>query len=198
MPLRTKTLHICEDIVLLSHALSIARIPPIRICAESWRLPDHAPTFAFDFNLSTLVSTRRAHETQRAFNSVRTQFKYDASDAPSKEKKEDTPIRRQIYREMNAVLKEEQDRRINTGANRKTTWTASAPGGRSNEEMLSLVGNSANAELAAGQRAMNVSGVTSSGLGLLLLISHFERWPSGVPTHFPSSAFLSRSSSEMA
>jgi len=87
---------------------------------------------------------------------------------------------------MNAMLKEEQDQRINTGANRKTTWMASAPGGHSNEDILSLVGNSAKAELAARQRAMNVSTVTSSGLNLLLLISDFERWPSGMLMHFPN------------
>jgi hypothetical protein len=149
-------------------------IPRIHIHAESWRLFDCAPAFSVDFDLSTLVSTRRAHETQRAFNSVRTQFRYDTTDVPLQAEREgDIPIRKRIFFEMNAVLKEEQDQRINTGANRKTTWTASAPGGRSTEQISSLAGNSANAELAAGQRAMNVSEISSYALNEMLSIFYF-------------------------
>src|ERR1700677_678852 len=82
---------------------------------------------------------------------------------------------RRIYDAMNAVLKEEQDQRINTGANRKATWTASAPGGRSTEQISSLAGNSANAELAAGQRAVNVSEISSCTLNALFLIFDFRK-----------------------
>lgn len=142
---------ICEDIVLLSQVVSIARIPPIHILAESWHLPNHTPNFAFDFDLSTLVSTQQAHEMQWVFNSVRTQLKYDASDAPSEEKEGRHSNPSTNIPQMNAVLKEEQDWRINTGAKRKTTWMASAPGGCSNEEILLLVGNSADADWQQGR-----------------------------------------------
>ena len=68
-------------------------IPRIHIHAESWCLFDCAPTFSVDFDLSTLVSTRRAHKTQRAFNSVRTQFRYDTTDVPLQAEREgDIPI----------------------------------------------------------------------------------------------------------
>jgi hypothetical protein len=63
-------------------------------------------------------------------------------------------VRQRIFCEMNEVLKEDQDKRINTGANRKATWTNSAPGGRSADQVDSLAGNS---ELAAGQRALTAS-----------------------------------------
>ena len=93
---------------------------------------------------------------------------------------------------MNAVLKKEQDQRINTGANRKTTWTASAPGGRSTEQILSLVGNSANAELAAGQWAMNVSEISSYALNEMLSFFFFERLSIGVLVLFLSIAATQR------
>lgn len=57
---------------------------------------------------------------------------------------------------MNLVLQEEQDMRKNTGANCIATWTNSAPGGRRGKDIEGLAGNSANAELAAGQRALTV------------------------------------------
>jgi hypothetical protein len=65
---------------------------------------------------------------------------------------------------MNEVLREDQDKWINTGENHITTWTNSAPGGHSSEQINSLTGNAANVELAAGQKA-----VTVSGLNLLIL-----------------------------
>ena len=71
-------------------------------------------------------------------------------------KKEVESVRRRIFKGINEVLREDQVQRVNTGTNRKTTWTASAPGGRSAGETALLAGNSANAELAAGQRASTV------------------------------------------
>ena len=98
---------------------------------------------------------------------------------------------------MNAVLKEEQDQRINTSANHKTTWTTSVPGSRSTEQISSLAGNSANAELAAGQRAINVSEIFSGALGHCCLCPIFKRLPISEPVHLPSLVFLDRSSLEI-
>ena len=39
------------------------------------------------------------------------------------------------------------------------TWKSSAPGGRDVMDATMLTGNSANAELAAGQRSLTVSGM---------------------------------------
>ena len=60
---------------------------------------------------------------------------------------------------MTQVLREDQDQRKNTGANRAATWKSSAPGGRDVMDATMLTGNSANAELAAGQRSLTVSGM---------------------------------------
>jgi hypothetical protein len=146
-----------EDINVLSGAISAARLPSLNnIPAEESRPFDRPPSFTVNLDLSTLVSTRQAHETKHAAASVRTRFKDEPANVNVEK---EVPIRRRIYREMNEVLKEEQDQRINTGSNRITTWTNSAPGGRSNEQISTLAGNSANAELAAGQRALTVSDV---------------------------------------
>jgi hypothetical protein len=107
-----------------------------------------------NLDLSTLVSLRRAHETQRAKASIRTKFTHQTDGETTSEKEES--VRRRIFKGINEVLREDQAQRINTGTNRKTTWTASAPGGRSPGETALLAGNSANAELAAGQRASTV------------------------------------------
>jgi hypothetical protein len=65
-------------------------------------------------------------------------------------------LRRKIVREMQAVLREQQDQGISTGLERQARWKNSAPGGRNGEEIQALTGNSANAELAAGQKAKTV------------------------------------------
>ena len=87
-------------------------------------------------------------------------------------------MRKKIEREMQHVLKEEQDQRLNIGANHLSTWTHSAPGGHSSSDVASLAGNSANAELAAGQRAVTVSRLhsllPSQGIVILLIISSYR------------------------
>lgn len=62
-------------------------------------------------------------------------------------------LRRKIVREMQDVLREQQDQGVSTGLERQARWKSSAPGGRTGEEIRALTGNSANAELAAGQKA---------------------------------------------
>ena len=60
---------------------------------------------------------------------------------------------------MTQVLQEDQDQRKNTGANWAVTWKSSAPGGCDVADTATLTGNSANAELAAGQHSLMVSGI---------------------------------------
>jgi hypothetical protein len=103
-----------------------------------------------DLDLSTLVAFRQVHKTQQSKASVQTKFKHESDREIAKEKEES--VRRQIFKGINKVLQEDQAQRINMGTNHKTTWTASAPGGCSAVKTALLVGNSTNAELAAGQR----------------------------------------------
>lgn len=138
-------------------ARAAIRLAPLNLPAEPHHTYDlHSSDPQNNFNLSSLVPIRKAHETKRAAAGVRTHFRSDGpADSDSKHETEE-PIRRRIYRKMNAILKEDQEQRVNTGGSRKTLWTNSAPGGRSAEQIANLAGNSANAEMSAGQRALNV------------------------------------------
>ena len=142
--------------------LIAARLPSLNVLpAEVSRPYDFGgPSFHHDFDLTLLVSIRRAHETQRAKKSVRTQVQDDSNGQPeqhSHNSAKEPSIRQKIFREMTQVLREDQDQRKNTGANRAATWKSSAPGGRNIADTAILTGNAANAELAAGQRSLTVS-----------------------------------------
>ena len=158
--------NIQEDSDRLAGALIAARLPSLnRFPAEASRPYNFGgPSFHHDFDLTILVSIRRSHETQRAKKSVRTQPEVqddgnEQLEQHSNSGKEPGPsIRQKIFREMTQVLREDQDRRKNTGANRAATWKSSAPGGRDTADTAILTGNAANAELAAGQRSLTVSG----------------------------------------
>lgn len=142
----------------ISAAVIASRLPPLNLPLEKSHAYDfHHSTLDDSLDLSALVKTRRAHETKRAATGVRTHFRSDGHElGGSADQTAEVPIRRRIFRKMNAILKEEQDRRANTGGVRKALWTNSAPGGRSEEQVADLTGNSANAELSAGQRALKV------------------------------------------
>ena len=149
----------------------------MNIAAETSRPFDHALLYENGLDFSKLVAIRSAHETQRAKKSVRTHSKANGIAGNGASSKEPS-VREKIEREMQRVLKEEQDQRLNTGANRLSTWTHSAPGGRSSSDVASLAGNSANAELAAGQRAVTVSRLQSllpsRGIVILLIITSYR------------------------
>jgi hypothetical protein len=112
---------------------------------------------------------REAHETERARKSVRTQMHQHDKVVEDLDSNDKVPIRRQIIREMNAILREQQDQGGGTGLERKNRW---APGGRSREEAATLAGNSANAELAAGQRATTVPLIRLYSASRLTIIIH--------------------------
>ena len=139
--------------------LLAARLPPVNSTAEEVRTFDLAPFFHSDLDLSTLVSIRRAHETKRAKKSVRTNTRDGSADEANTKTQgaKEPSLRHKILREMNQVLREEQDQRKTTGVNQAATWKNSAPGGQALDDSAALTGNSANAELAAGQRSLTVS-----------------------------------------
>ena len=154
-----------EDYSRLTGALIAARLPSLNVStAEVSRSYDFGPSLHQDLDLSILVSIRHAHETQRAKKGVRTQVQDDSATRSVQHVQTDDggkepSIHQKIFCEMTQVLQEDQDQRKNTGANRAATWKSSAPGGRDVMDATMLTGNSANAELAAGQRSLTVSGM---------------------------------------
>jgi len=114
------------------------------------------PSFHSDLNLSTLVSIRHAHETKRVKKSVCTHAR-DGCALESDTKTQELSLHHKILCEMNWVLHEEQDQRKTMGVNQAVTWKSSAPGGQALDNSAALTGNSANAELAAGQQSLTVS-----------------------------------------
>lgn len=153
--------HILEDISRIEGTLLAVRLPPVNVSmAEEVRTFDLSPSFHSDLDLSSLVSIRHAHETKRAKKSVRTHARdgcANEGDTTTTHVVKEPSLRHKILREMNQVLREEQDQRKTTGVNRAATWKSSAPGGRGLDDSATLTGNSANAELAAGQRSLTVS-----------------------------------------
>lgn len=96
-------------------------------------------------DLSQLVAVRRAHQTKRAANSVKTRT--NPHDAASYQPPEQTD-RQRLCAQMVEVI-----RRAGSGLERDARWkSGTAPGTRGHEEVLTLTGNSANAEVAAKER----------------------------------------------
>ena len=157
-----QSVNIQADSDRLTGALAAARLPSLNVFPmEASRPYDFGPSFHHDLDLTILVSIRCAHETQRAKKSVRMQIQDDSNGQPEQHSGngKEPSIRQKIFREMTQVLREDQDRRKNTGANRAATWKSFAPGGRDTADTATLTGNAANAELAAGQRSLTVSGI---------------------------------------
>ena len=157
--------NIQEDASRLTSALIAARLPSLNASTTEASQPyDFSPSFHQDLDLSILVSIRHSHETQRAKKSVRTQAQDDGTErsepqALTNDSVKEQSVRQKILHEMTQVLWEDQDQRKNTGANWAATWKSSAPGSRDIADAATLTGNSANAELAAGQHSLVVSGI---------------------------------------
>ena len=110
-------------------------------------------------SLSQLVTVRAAHQTKRAAKSIKTCSSPQDSDPKPAERTE----RQRLCAQMAEVV-----RCTGTGLERGVRWTSrTAPGTRSPEEVLTLTGNSANAELAAKERVNSVSDSCSLGEGLV-------------------------------
>jgi hypothetical protein len=100
-----------------------------------------APFKAGGVDPSQLVQIRRTHQTKRATKSVRPGAK--GSEEPTAGSQ-----RRKICMQMADVI-----RRTGTGLERGSRWkSGGAPGTKDPTEVSLLKGNSANAELAAGER----------------------------------------------
>lgn len=100
-------------------------------------------------DLSQLVAVRRAHQTKRAANSVKTRA--SPHDAVSTRSPEPTD-RQRLCAQMAEVI-----RRAGSGLERDARWkSGTAPGTRSPAEVLALTGNSANAEVVAKERVNTV------------------------------------------
>lgn len=99
-------------------------------------------------NLSQLVNVRLAHQTKRAANSVKTRSNpQDAVLNP--------PV--QTDRQRLCAQMAEVVRRAGSGLERDARWrSGTAPGTKGLAEMLTLTGNSANAEVAAKEQVNTV------------------------------------------
>lgn len=100
-------------------------------------------------DLSWLVAVRQAHQTKRAANSVKTRS--NPQDATSYQPREQTD-RQRLCAQMTEVI-----RRAGSGLERDARWkSGTAPGTRGPEEVSTLTGNSANAEVVAKERVSAV------------------------------------------
>ena len=100
-------------------------------------------------DLSQLVAVRRAHQTKRAAKSVKTRaIPYDTTSAQPPEQTD----RQKLGAQMTEVI-----RRAGSGLERDARWkSGTAPGTRSPAEVLTLTGNSTNAEVVAKGRVDTV------------------------------------------
>ena len=115
-------------------------------------------------NLSQLVAVRLAHQTKRASKSIKTRANpQDAKTGP--------PVqtdRQKLHAQMAEVV-----RRAGSGLERDARWRSrTAPGTKGPVEMLTLTGNSANAEVVAKERVRMVCNSYPPGEGLTVLQTH--------------------------
>ncbi|KAJ3554974.1 hypothetical protein NM688_g2825 [Phlebia brevispora] len=101
----------------------------------------------FDFDYTSLISIRETHQTQRAVTAVRSGRQSTLPMTDNSDDSRGTSARQRIFREMTAMIKmyESNTLGVGTGLDRQVRTQ-----GRSAVE---TAGNSANAALAAGQRA---------------------------------------------
>lgn len=108
-------------------------------------------------DLSQLVTVRRAHQTNRAARSTKTR----SNPHNPVQKNTNQSDHQQLHLQMVEVVN-----RIGTGLERNARWrSGAAPGTRSQEETLTLTGNSANAEFVAKERVNKVCGSHLRGKG---------------------------------
>ena len=158
-----RELHAKEDRIHLEETLLAVRaavtieLPALKLAPEA--SAPYETTFAHSrFDTSQLVVLRQAHETERAKKGVRTsqgtrQWQVwsetaQESSEPSIQPQAKEASRRAIMREMAAILRGQQD---NIG-----TTTGLNCNARIQDQASKAAGNSANAELAAGQKAAAV------------------------------------------
>ncbi|ETW83150.1 hypothetical protein HETIRDRAFT_107270 [Heterobasidion irregulare TC 32-1] len=145
-----------KDRLHLLAALRIAQLPPIDVPPKPCHAFDFHYSLVDNLNFTTIIDIQRVHQTCRAAQGVRKNAVLEVSSSGSEKVAKET-LQRQIIREMQGLLLQQEDRGIGSGLERKERWKALASRGLSS-------GNSANAALAAAQRAevVRTSGKTSS------------------------------------
>ena len=140
-----------DDCDLLADALADCLPSPDVIMKTS---PANYVSTKFDF--SSLIDLRRAHETNQAKNSCRTQQNIVPERASQKQ---------EILRAFNAILRQNKEKRFGSGLHRQQQYGSSA----------ATTGNSASAELVATVWASKV------GSALVSQCTHFSRLSSQRP-----------------
>ncbi|KAH9915978.1 uncharacterized protein B0H18DRAFT_1124521 [Fomitopsis serialis] len=132
----------------LSDAAIMVELPPPNIAPEPVQPNELFLAPHGNLDASPLVDLRRAHESERAAKGVRTStYARQGSAARDNDRDANTEqasTRRAIIREMSAIIREQQDNVGTTSGLNRTTRIQQGP---------APTGNSANAALAAGQRA---------------------------------------------
>jgi len=149
-----------DDRSQVSRVLSAARttrieLPSLNIAAEAAQASQLFFALQGSLDTSPLVDLRRAHESERAAKGVRTgshtHKSSQSTTSPDSSNGEQITTRRAIIREMASIIREQQD---NVGTTSGLNRQARIQEGSTNPGRPA--GNSANAALAAGQRAMMV------------------------------------------
>jgi hypothetical protein len=106
-------------------------------------------------DLTELVRLRFLHQTKQAATGVRIGSNTNET---AFEKKKLLTDRQKILREFNQILKQQEDRGVGTGLDRKVRWQngTTQPDAAASAKVKTINGNSANAELAAKATASKV------------------------------------------
>lgn len=148
-----------EDGEQLHSVLASATLPPLNLPPESASLFDQPPAFSERLDYSGIIAARRAHETEWAKKSARA----GASLAGDTTTGTGTPSKAygKLVAKFNEVLRDHDGNpevAVGTGLERLARISGSTT--------IKPTGNSANAALAAGQRASTVRLILCSKMSL--------------------------------
>ncbi|TFK19085.1 hypothetical protein FA15DRAFT_709304 [Coprinopsis marcescibilis] len=139
-----------EDSQYIANSIASA-LPAPQLLDEA---PGAASVDPLSTDLSQLVSLREAHQTKQAQEGVRTSVRPCLNDESQTEKQK-------IIRELNAIVRENRETAIGTGAVRALHWTSATP--------TAPAGNAANAaavSTAAASRALTIRRTAVKAAGL--------------------------------
>lgn len=153
-----------SEVLAFTKPTSNASLPSIQTSTTPSRPSDLPPTYHQNLDFHMLVHLRRIHQTQRAAKSVRVHSTVSEGAGHHENSRKHSeehggnvtvPVRLQVVRQMQDVLRafesEAQVRGVGTGLERHVRWTGTLGSAET------TTGNTANAALAAGQRATAVS-----------------------------------------
>ncbi|KIJ05055.1 hypothetical protein PAXINDRAFT_183005 [Paxillus involutus ATCC 200175] len=152
-----------SEVLAFTKPTSNASLPSIQTSTTPSRPSDLPPTYHQNLDFHMLVHLRRIHQTQRAAKSVRVHSTVSEGAGHHENSRKHSeehggnvtvPVRLQVVRQMQDVLRafesEAQVRGVGTGLERHVRWTGTLGSAET------TTGNTANAALAAGQRATAV------------------------------------------